>query len=217
MTGSSESFVVLNRYLPFLATKFESPDLKPVHRLDKTTSGILLMAKTEERYEDLKRLFKDRRIDKTYWAIVRGVPEPSQGNGCFLLARKTLICPSLEKQKKLSRFIGIINIPLAETSFEGKYRMTVSPDYSEFNRRDRNKGERDVWRKKTNPKRKEVFPAVTEYKVLRSNVHMSLLEVKPITGYTHQIRAHLGLGLGCPVLGDHKYSDVTRIDRPQVL
>ena len=93
-----------------------------------------------------------------------------------------------------------------------KYRMTVNPNFAQHNRNQSNPKDR-----KRNPRRDKVFPAVTEYKVLKTVMHMSLVEVKPVTGFKHQIRAHLGLGLGCPVLGDHKYTSVKRMDLPQRL
>ena len=61
-----------------------------------------------------------------------------------------------------------------------------------------------------------VFPAVTEYRVLNTNNMMSLVEAKPITGFKHQIRCHLAFGIDCPVLGDHKFTYVDEIGRPQV-
>jgi 23S rRNA-/tRNA-specific pseudouridylate synthase len=45
----------------------------------------------------------------------------------------------------------------------------------------------------------------------------SLVEIKPVTGFKHQIRAHLGLGLGTPILGDHKYSYRDNVGKPQVI
>lgn len=50
-----------------------------VHRLDKETSGILLIAKTPFAFEHLQGQFKDRTVKKTYLAIVHGTPVPSEG------------------------------------------------------------------------------------------------------------------------------------------
>jgi len=52
----------------------------PVHRIDRETSGIVLLAKTPEAERALKILFADRIIEKKYLAIVRGVPEPASGS-----------------------------------------------------------------------------------------------------------------------------------------
>lgn len=48
--------------------------------------------------------------------------------------------------------------------------------------------------------------AWTDYTVLSKSSHCSLLEVKPLTGFKHQIRVHLADGLLCPVLGDYKFA-----------
>ena len=50
-----------------------------VHRLDKETSGLLVVAKTQGAYEELKRLFHDRKVQKHYYALVWGVPRLNQG------------------------------------------------------------------------------------------------------------------------------------------
>ncbi len=50
-----------------------------VHRLDKETSGILLVAKTKEAFRDLQRQFKDREVQKTYTALVHGSTLPQEG------------------------------------------------------------------------------------------------------------------------------------------
>jgi 23S rRNA pseudouridine1911/1915/1917 synthase len=50
-----------------------------VHRLDKETSGLLLIAKTPEAFENLQKQFKERRIEKRYLALVHGKVEPKEG------------------------------------------------------------------------------------------------------------------------------------------
>lgn len=54
-------------------------DIFIVHRLDKDTSGVLILAKTEEAHKDLNSQFEDRKIKKQYLAFVKGVPNPRQG------------------------------------------------------------------------------------------------------------------------------------------
>jgi 23S rRNA pseudouridine1911/1915/1917 synthase len=50
-----------------------------VHRLDVGTSGLMVVAKSERAYSALKRAFKERTVDKTYHALVQGLPDPIQG------------------------------------------------------------------------------------------------------------------------------------------
>ncbi len=50
-----------------------------VHRLDVGTSGLMVVAKSQQAYTSLKRAFKDRTVDKTYHAVVQGLPDPLRG------------------------------------------------------------------------------------------------------------------------------------------
>jgi 23S rRNA pseudouridine1911/1915/1917 synthase len=50
-----------------------------VHRLDATTSGLMVLAKSERAYSALKRAFRDREVDKIYHALVQGHPDPLRG------------------------------------------------------------------------------------------------------------------------------------------
>lgn len=50
-----------------------------LHRLDKETSGLVMVALRNRAYEDLRRQFEERRIQKVYWAVVGGQPHPAQG------------------------------------------------------------------------------------------------------------------------------------------
>lgn len=72
----------------FLIEKFpeivavgDSPKVRPgiVHRLDKDTSGIMVVARNQKSFEALKDLFKKRLVEKTYWAIVCGKPKEAKG------------------------------------------------------------------------------------------------------------------------------------------
>ena len=152
------------------------PGLMPVHRLDKNTTGILLCAKTEEMHNKLTNLFRERKIEKRYWAILNGTPDPEE---------------------------AIIDIPLGEVNLNGRIRQTVRPDYSNS--------------VATNKKiyKGKILPAVTEYKVINTKGNAALVEAKTKTGIKHQVRAHFGLGLNTPILGDHKYSHVKDLGIPQ--
>jgi 23S rRNA pseudouridine1911/1915/1917 synthase len=59
----------------------DEPILRPgiVHRLDKATSGVMIIAKTQASFEHLKKLFQEHRMKKTYVALVFGVPKKEQG------------------------------------------------------------------------------------------------------------------------------------------
>ena len=140
----------IEKYLPSLAQSLDCDRLHQVHRLDKITSGVLLLAKSKSKHEYLTNLFRKRQLQKTYWTIVNGTPEPSE---------------------------GVINIPLCESKFGDKFRMTVLPKYE---------------KRKRISVTSAVFPAVTEYRTLKQKGNASLQEVTPITGFKHQIRAHLG-------------------------
>jgi 23S rRNA pseudouridine1911/1915/1917 synthase len=71
---------LLKKY-PTIKTVGDDPVLRPgiVHRLDKATSGVMIVAKTQASFEQLKKLFQEHRMKKTYYALVRGVPKNSHG------------------------------------------------------------------------------------------------------------------------------------------
>jgi 23S rRNA pseudouridine1911/1915/1917 synthase len=122
-----------------------------VHRLDKETSGCLVVAKTDVAHRSLAAQFAGREVGKRYLALVSGIP-------------------------RLSR--GVVDLPIARHPIHRK-KMAVCP----------------IGRGRE---------AVTEYRVLDSVAGISLIECRPRTGRTHQIRVHLK-HLGCPVLGDSLY------------
>jgi len=124
-----------------------------VHRLDKDTSGIMLVAKTGVALRKLSNQLKQRTIGKKYLAVVRGIIDLDE---------------------------GIINAPI---SHDKKIRKRMAIDEEEG---------------------KE---SVTYYRVLKRNKdkNFTILEVRPKTGRTHQIRIHFS-HIGHPILGDTLYN-----------
>uniref|UniRef100_A0A0P4WHA9 Pseudouridylate synthase RPUSD4, mitochondrial n=1 Tax=Scylla olivacea TaxID=85551 RepID=A0A0P4WHA9_SCYOL len=99
--GSDSQYHVLTEFLPELAEHLKAEVLYPVHRLDATTTGVVLLARTPAMANTLKRMFKEHQLKKTYWAITKSVPGPMQ---------------------------GIIDIPVAEGMVDGRRRMVLKPD-----------------------------------------------------------------------------------------
>ncbi|KAK2723531.1 uncharacterized protein LOC136033935 [Artemia franciscana] len=172
-TAGDHKDLSLVNYLDEFAKMMKVDKLYTVHRLDRNTTGILLLAKTQSAAKKFHDFFQEGVIIRRYLAITKGVPQFDR---------------------------GIIEIPMRECIVDGRERMGVQYVAP---------GERA---------KIKVFDAVTQFKVLSKCLRNTgaLLLVKPETGFKHQIRVHLGLGLGCPVLGDHKYSHIDSF-KPQRL
>ena len=125
-----------------------------VHRIDKETSGCLVIAKTPEAFVSLQAQFKERTVKKTYLAVAHGIFSPE---------------------------IGEIRAPVGRLPWN-RERFGILP------------GGKD---------------AVTRYRVLRSgtshDTRISLVELYPETGRTHQIRVHLKY-INHPIVGDWQYA-----------
>lgn len=87
---------------PEISSVGDDPALRPgiVHRLDKDTSGVMVVARNQKSFEQLKNLFKSRQVEKTYWAIVCGKPKKLSGMISYPIGRlvknplKRGICPT---------------------------------------------------------------------------------------------------------------------------
>jgi len=142
----------LSDFLPDLWFELARPPAL-AHRLDRDTSGCLVLGRHQKALMKLGRLFSRGLVDKRYWAIVRGVPPADQGR---------------------------IDLPL----------LKMLP-------------ETGGWRIRPDP---AGLPAVTEYRVLGSGDGLSWLELRPLTGRTHQLRIHCA-SIGTPIVDDPFYGD----------
>lgn len=135
----------------FSGLRFGMPrDPALAHRLDKDTSGCLVLGRHRKALARLGKLFSSGRVGKTYWAVARGAPAGDAGR---------------------------IEAPLAKRNPDRGWWMAVDP---------------------------AGLPSVTEWRVLERGAGLSLIEFTPLTGRTHQIRAHAA-HIGLPLLGDAIY------------
>ncbi len=130
-----------------------------VHRLDRNTSGIMIIARTNMAYQKFVQMFKDRLIQKTYIALVNGHPEKT-GTIDFAIGRHPV------QKNIMHAFIAI-------------------------------------------PENSCARQAITHFKTLQHFDTFSMVEVKPKTGRTHQIRVHFK-AIGHSLMGDTVYGTASK-------
>lgn len=80
MTGDESLDEKVKKYIAKKYNKLNGAFLGVVHRLDRPVSGVILFAKTSKALDRINRMFKEREMHKTYWAVVRNRPAKTEGN-----------------------------------------------------------------------------------------------------------------------------------------
>lgn len=151
--GGAKTTKHVDRLLSAWGEGMERPRL--VHRLDRDTSGVLLLGKGPEAAKRLAGAFARRQAKKTYWAVVIGNPKPAAGQ---------------------------IDLPLKKSGIND-FEMMRPADAKEHG----------------------AEPAETAFVTVSRAAHRAAwMALRPFTGRTHQLRAHM-LAMGHPILGDPKY------------
>lgn len=135
--------------------------IRPLHRLDRNTSGCIIFAKDAQSQSFLEQQLKAKTIERTYMALVKGVVESDSGR---------------------------IDAPIGKHPTRANRRAV----------------------------RENGDAAITDYKTIARYEDASLLELKLLTGRTHQIRVHLA-HIGHPILGDGMYGIRSRVIGRQAL
>ncbi|MFA7567365.1 MAG: RluA family pseudouridine synthase [Alkalispirochaeta sp.] len=154
-----------------------------VHRLDKDTGGVLVVARNGDSYTHLVRQFARRRTRKIYLALVKGSPVHSSGS--------------------IAGAIGRDRYHRTRFAVHGELRHSALPDLDT---------PVDGWREKDDENQRGKHkgrPALTTYTVLRRFNGYTLLKLRLHTGRTHQLRVHLA-AIGHPVVGDPIYARADR-------
>lgn len=170
----------------WLADKVKNVDRNGiVHRLDKDTSGLILIAKTPQVLENLQKQFQDRVVKKEYLALVHGIiDKPGKVEGAIG-----------RNQGNREKFSVVLEGKQAETEYEPVKQLTIDNEqlakiFSGLNK-------------------------IQMRKLERMNYNQfTLVKCHPLTGRTHQIRVHLK-HIGFPIVADEKYTGrkVCRLDK----
>jgi 23S rRNA-/tRNA-specific pseudouridylate synthase len=188
-TGTHHGTHTIRAALPFVLTPPRRGALSvlrrpaSVHRLDKATSGLLVVAKTKPALVHLSRQFHDRRVRKTYYAIVNGIPDDSTGRILSIEEAHhwgiTMASDTLHGIGTMDDTSHVSSWHTIDESLDGQSAITV-------------------WR----PVR--YVPSLQAHQQM-----LTLVEMKPLTGRYHQLRRHMAWICDTPIVGDVEYDGGT--------
>lgn len=176
----------------YIRRKYNKPGnvyLGIVSRLDAPVTGVVLMARTSKAAGRLSEQFRERNVEKTYWAIVEGHMEPSSG---------TLVDYVRKAERHRKMHIaphGAAGVQLAELTY-----VVLATNRRQGDKETRRQGDKETGLTSESP----TLPLSHSPTLSPSHGPISLVEVHPLTGRKHQIRLQLSEA-GFPILGDRKY------------
>ena len=196
--------------------------LKAAHRLDMDTSGLLVLARTEQAYVELQRQFASRETVKRYDAVLSGVPKHIVGGYGIPAVAIANSCSNLSfsGQGLRQECRSLLRLEPFAIQFAKYSSGCISlPLIADINDRPRQRVDMEHGK-----------PALTLYNIVevraadantavayttkKADKSLTLVHLYPKTGRTHQLRVHCAhpQGLACPILGDPLYG-IERADR----
>ena len=182
--------------------------LKAAHRLDMDTSGLLVLARTEQAYVELQRQFASRETVKRYEAVLSGVPKHTTPHSTF---RSDVPEPITQNSKFKTQnsstqpngCLGAISLPLS-ADINDRPRQRVDMEH----------GKPALTLYNIVEVRAADANTAVAYTTKKADKSLTLIHLYPKTGRTHQLRVHCAhpSGLACPILGDPLYG-IERADR----
>jgi len=173
------------------------------HRLDRDTSGCLVLGRHRKALAELGRLFKTGRVGKTYWAVVEGGPVENEGSIELPLGRKDATRgwwmkhdlhgqPAVTTWKVMGRaqvhsYAVVPNSPLATPSAQARDGAHLASGEA----------------------------CDSSHQSAGSMRHLTWLVLEPLTGRTHQLRVHCA-AMGWPIIGDNIYGTAPRSAGPRL-
>ena len=168
--GGTGQKVHIDKLVSFFSSDYHTKP-KLVHRLDRETSGVLVLAKSSKLAAELANCFRDRSVKKIYWALAAGIPNDKEGSIEFPLVK--------------------IKNNLKTDDFERVQCVTDDRVHSIDNAK----------------------KAKSNYVIIEAlGTRACWLGLSPITGRTHQLRAHLAQ-INCPIIGDMKYGKNSQVNK----
>jgi tRNA pseudouridine32 synthase/23S rRNA pseudouridine746 synthase len=178
------------------------------HRLDKETSGCLVLGRHRKALAHLGLLFKHGKVGKTYWAVVEGGPAEDEGTIDLPLGRLDMTrgwwmkpdpkgLPSVTKWRVMGRMES--NSPPSERERSDREAVRVGVNF-------------DATRRDPSPDHLRCSDPPLSGEEGEAG-HFTWLALEPVTGRTHQLRVHCA-AMGWPIVGDNIYGHAPRFSVP---
>jgi tRNA pseudouridine32 synthase/23S rRNA pseudouridine746 synthase len=179
------------------------------HRLDRDTSGCLVLGRHRKATASLGLLFKHGKVSKTYWAVVEGGPAQDEGTIDMPLGRLNAERGWWQKPDPEGQS-AVTNWKVLGREFFSPPLCGVRGEQSSLSRS--GVGVSNIGTIAVDPPPQ---PSPARGEGARSGVRFTWLAMEPVTGRTHQLRVHAA-ALGWPIFGDNIYGNGPRFGEPRL-